>query len=119
MIQSQTPKLLGDIIILTHSAYGDIIGRLSEVNDAAVAINKPLRLIPVQHPKTGQPGLMMMPVMPFSPDDTFHYARAHAVCIATPGEHLVKQYLEQISGLTLAGSGTLINESGESGRITL
>ena len=109
----EKPIDAGDVVCLKLSNGDELIAKIKLLTDAFVTVSKPMLMMIAQDPRTGQPGVQMVPfwMVGSNPDSNFPINRAHVVC-------MIKANSEALNGYTVNTTGLAIPGAGNSGLIT-
>ena len=102
----ELPISIGDVVSVKFSNGDEIIGRVSAIDINTVTISKPLSVMLAQDPRTGNPGVQMVPIWILTADreGKFPINRQHIVSMVKANVDAVKGYTANTSGLTIPSS---------------
>lgn len=102
----EKPVSTNDVACLKLSNGDEMIARVAEINEQSVVVSKPMLMVLTQDPRSGQPGVNMLPFWMVGGDRDTKYpvARHHVVCMIKANPDAAKGYLAQTTGLAMPGS---------------
>jgi hypothetical protein len=90
----ETPYKVTDIITVKILGGDEVVGRLSDVYNGGITLNKPHAVM------MGQQGFGLAPyVLTAGPDFKIDIKDEHIVCIVKTYDPVAKEYIKQTSGL--------------------
>lgn len=97
---------INDISCLKLSNGDELIAKIVDISSDTVGISKPMLMMLAQDPRTGQPGVSMVPFWIVGGDKDARYpvSRSHVICMVKANSDAAKSYVQQTTGLTIPGS---------------
>lgn len=113
MLFDKTVKV-NDVASLKLSNGDELIAKIVDISADHIGLSKPMLMMLAQDPRTGQPGVSMVPFWMVGGDRDARYpiSKNHIVCMVKANTDATNSYIQQTTGLTIPGS------SGSSGLIT-
>ncbi|MEO0229859.1 MAG: hypothetical protein ABIM22_07705 [candidate division WOR-3 bacterium] len=95
-----------DDIIVTVTTYGEIIGKVEEVDETSIVLSKPHRLafqfVPSKDGKMMEFASMIIPILCDKTSGSYIYVNPSSIIGWYLPDPLIKsEYLEKVSGLTI------------------
>lgn len=109
MLIEKTPSP-NDIVCIKTSSGDELIAKILEISESVVTVSKPMLMMLAQDPRTGQPGVQMVPFWMVGGDKDSRYpiSRAHVVCMIKANKDATSSYTQQTTGLSIPGGSGLV-----------
>lgn len=101
-----TTVKVNDVACLKLSNGDELIAKIVDITNDHIGLSKPMLMMLAQDPRTGQPGVSMVPFWMVGGDKDARYpvSKPHIVCMVKANPDAMKSYMQQTTGLTIPGS---------------
>lgn len=105
MLINKAKYAVNDIVTLRLSNGDEIVGKLIEVSDTSITLERPRQ---VQYIPTNN-GLGLIPcVFSVDPDTTFEFNRTHILLIAETMQQMAEHYIQTTTGIAPVTKGKIV-----------
>jgi len=105
----EKPFEQNDVVTLKLSNGDELIARFASLTESQITISKPMLMVLGQDPRTGQPGIQIVPfwMVGGEKDGKYPINRNHVLCMVKANAEAAKGYMAHTTGLTIPGSGII------------